>query len=113
MKAAIFAIAILGAGCGAIVNDDNSTVTLTAPEGVTLTVDGLKTPAGRVEISNKKPHIVIATDADGKVVGECQLDTTVMGRYIIADIFLSGLVPLAVDAFTGGWYRLDKTACAF
>jgi hypothetical protein len=112
MKAKILAIALLASGCGALVNDDNTTVTLSAPESVTLTVDGMKTPTGEVELSNKKPHVVMAYDKDGKVVGECHIDTTVMGRYIVADVIL-GLLPLAVDAFTGSWTRLDKSVCSF
>jgi hypothetical protein len=112
MKAKILAIALLTSGCGALVNDDNSTVTLSAPEGVTLTVDGMKTPAGETEMSNRKSHVVMAYDKDGKVIGECHVDTTVMARYIVADVFL-GLLPLAVDAFTGSWTRLDKGVCSF
>lgn len=111
MKTAIFAL-LMAAGCGTLVNDDNSTVTVTAPEDTKILVDGMQTPAGEVQLSNRKPHTITALDKDGKVIGSCQIDTTVMGRYIVADVFL-GLIPLAIDAFTSGWTRLDKTTCAF
>lgn len=112
MKTKIFAIVMLLSGCGTLFNEDNTEVTLSAPEGVTLTVDGMPTPAGKTLLSNKRSHVVTATNADGTLRGSCTIDTTVRGHYIVGDIFL-GLVPVIVDAVTGGWYDLDKTSCSF
>lgn len=100
------------AGCGTLFNEDNTEVTITAPDDVKIMVDGAPAPAGKTLLSNKRSHVITAINADGTTRGSCTIDTTVRAHYVIGDIFL-GLVPVIVDAVTGGWYDLDKNSCSF
>lgn len=110
----LIALAIVSAtaGCGTLFNEDSTDITITAPEGVKILVDGSPTPTGVTPLSNKKPHVVTAFDKDNNLVGTCNIDTTVRGKYLIGDLFL-GFWPVVIDVLTGGWYDLDKSSCSF
>jgi hypothetical protein len=89
-------LSLMSTACGAILNGGSST--LVAAPGIT--VDGMETP---VPVSKKTSHIVVYPDGH-----QCVIGSSASAGYIIADIFLTGLIGLVVDAATSDWSTLDN-----
>lgn len=100
MKKAIVLFTVLSSvGCGAILN--SSTATVNGPHGTT--VNGNPVP---VVVSQKASHQVSMPNGN-----TCVITSSASGGYIIADIFLTGLLGIVIDAATGAWKVLDAGAC--
>ena len=98
-------------GCGTLLNGGTGKVRVTSSAPGSVYVDGAKrgqTPI-TVELDAKKSHRIAVKTRDGRE-GSCALTSAAGGGWIILDI-LFGLLPLLVDAVTGGWSSLDKNAC--
>lgn len=108
MKAIAALIAL--AGCGTVFNDPKTEVEVVNPNGFSLTLDGLPVKGNTVSVDNRKDHMIVATDKDGKAVGSCDIVSHVQGRYVVGDIFL-GVLPIVVDALTGDWSQVEDTRC--
>jgi hypothetical protein len=85
--------------CGSMMNTQPALVAL--PPGATLYGH-----EGVVAVSKKQPHQVVL--ADGSV---CVLASNLSVGYILADVFLTGLIGIAVDAVTNDWRTLDAGGC--
>lgn len=99
IPALALSLVVAASGCGAILN--SSTATINGPAGAT--VDGAPVP---VVVSQKSAHVVRLPD--GQV---CTLGSSASGGYIIADIFLTGLLGLLIDGATGDWRTVDTDGC--
>ena len=102
----------LGAtGCGTLMGDRRAAVNLTSnPPGAEVYVDGVRmgvTPLD-VRVTTRGSHAIELRHAGH--TARCTLSAGVSGMWIAFDI-LFGLVPLAVDAATGGWHNLDYDGC--
>ncbi len=120
MKASLLSLVLL-AGCGALFNDDLVPLRITASPDTVIWVDGLQsmTPvgvspmSGTVMVAAHHAHFVTAY-RDGKLVGSCDVMTSVKARYVLGDILLIEMIfPIVIDAVTGDWGSPDRTECAF
>lgn len=98
MKASLLLV-VCALGCGTMMNTQPAIVTL--PPGAAI--DGVE---GTVAISKKQSHHVEL--ADGRL---CVLASKVSLGYVLADLFLTGLIGIAVDAATSDWRTIDATGC--
>ena len=107
----LLALALSIGGCGTVLGQRKAPVQLTSfPAGADVFVDGVhqgKTPV-EVTVSTEGTHH-IEFQLDGKR-GGCEVTGGVSGMWVAFDIAM-GLIPLAVDAATGGWRALDFDAC--
>jgi hypothetical protein len=104
-------LALLLAGCGTVIGKRQAPVQLTSsPAGADVYVDGVhrgKTPV-EVVVSTAGTHQIELRMGDR--VGRCQVEGGISGMWIALDLAM-GMIPLAVDAATGGWRTLDYDAC--
>ena len=63
-----------------------------------------------VELDNKQSHTIVISKQGYETVS-CILTAKVKGSIVVLDV-LAGLVPVIVDAATGGWKALDQTSCS-
>lgn len=94
-----FVLCLASAGCGAILN--SSTATVNGPAGTR--VNGNPVPT---IVSQKSSHQV--TMPDGRT---CVITSGASGGYVVADILLTGLLGVVIDAATGAWKTLDADSC--
>ncbi|MCC6993565.1 MAG: PEGA domain-containing protein [Deltaproteobacteria bacterium] len=109
--ALLASIAVTATGCGTLMGDRRAAVNLTSnPPGAEVYVDGVRmgvTPLD-VSVTTRGSHAIELRHA-GRTA-RCTIAGSVSGMWIAFDI-LFGLVPLAVDAATGGWHGLDYDGC--
>ena len=101
------------AGCGTLFIPANTDVTVHSnPVEATVTIDGVDhgTTPVTLNLNNKKPHTIIISKPGYDSV-TCQLNTKIKGSVVVLDV-LGGLLPVVVDAATGGWKKLEKTECS-
>ena len=100
-------IALLLAGCGTIMHGSTQAVGIgSTPTGATVTVDNAslgKTPV-IATLSRKDQHIV-KIELDGYLPFESTITRSVSG-WVWGNIVFGGLIGLAVDAISGGLYKL-------
>jgi len=105
---AILVVCITIVGCGTIVQGTTQQVSFTSdPAGADVEVNGLdkgETPV-TVELSRKDSHTV-KFDLAGYQPYELAVNRKVSG-WVVGNIVFGGLIGLAVDAATGGMYKLD------
>jgi hypothetical protein len=110
-KPLVLALAVALGGCGTVMQKKQAPVRLTSfPAGADVYVDGVhhgKTPV-EVAVSTEGAHR-IDFQLDGRT-GSCQVKGGISGMWVALDIAM-GLIPLVVDAATGGWRTLDYDAC--
>ncbi len=95
-------------GCGLILSGNKGDVYINSnPDGAKVYIDGLyfgKTPIALTLKSNK--DYLIEFRKDGYEKQTRIVNSSIAGGYIILDV-LFGLVPIVIDAATGGWCTLD------
>jgi hypothetical protein len=105
------ALPLVGGGCGTVLGKGRAPVQLTSsPAGADVYVDGVhqgRTPV-EVTVSTSGAHR-IEFQLDGRT-GTCEVEGGVSGMWVALDIAM-GLIPLVVDAATGGWRGLDFDTC--
>lgn len=108
---ALFAFAFAVSGCGTLLGKRQAPVKLTSmPSGADVYLDGVhvgKTPV-EVAVATSGKHRIEFQYAGQSA--SCAVSGGVSGMWVAFDIMM-GLVPLAVDAATGGWRGLDYDAC--
>ncbi len=116
MKTRVFALvvclgiasAVFMAGCASIMHGTSQDVGISStPTGATITVDGQikgTTPAA-VKLSRKDTHTV-KIELPGYLPFESMITRHVSG-WVWGNIIFGGLIGLAVDAMTGGLYKLS------
>lgn len=97
--ATVVAAGYLASGCGAILN--SNTAVVNGPPGTR--VNGAPVPA---IINQKTSNQVVFPD--GRT---CIITSSASAGYIIADILLTALLGVIIDAATGGWKVADADAC--
>ncbi len=102
---------LVSSGCGAIFTPSSALVTLTSePDGAEVRVDGF--PVGRTPlqtyVSNRRHHHV-TFEYGGQETG-CILEASVGAGWVVLDVLL-GLIPVVIDAATGGWTTLNDGGC--
>jgi hypothetical protein len=113
----VVGLAILGplsltlSGCGAILTGTRQQVKVgSEPAGATVRVD----PAGeKAEFTtpatialDKKSNYVLRFSAPGYADQQVGVEKHLRGGILVADILLTGLIGVVVDAATGGWNGL-------
>ena len=105
-------VALLLVGCGTLFIPATKDVAIySEPVEARVSIDGVDhglTPL-TVELDNKKSHS-IEISKDGYETMSCVLTAKVKGSIVVLDV-LGGLVPIIIDAATGGWKALNKTTC--
>ncbi len=95
------------AGCATLFNSGTQQLSIEANPGAPIVVDGLevgKSP-GVVEVSSHVDHDIVVGGRG------CHLDAEVGVGWVIADIFLTGLIGVVVDAVTGDWRSIHASEC--
>ena len=95
------------AGCATIMNQTTQAVGIASnPTGASVTVDG--TPHGKTPVVAKlsrKDHHIVRLELAGYQPYEATLTRHVSG-WVWGNVVFGGLIGLAVDALTGGLYKL-------
>jgi len=98
-------------GCGTIVNGSNQDIAVAStPTGATVSVDGARswtTPA-TISMQRKSAH-TIEISMEGYEPYQMQVTRSTSG-WIWGNIIFGGLIGIAVDASTGGLYKLSPEA---
>ena len=101
-------LSLLVAGCASIMHGTSQDIGFSStPTGATITVDNQthgKTPSV-VKLSRKDHHLV-RIDLDGYQPFEVTITRSVSG-WVWGNIVFGGLIGLAVDAISGGLYKLS------
>ena len=102
------AIALTAIGCGTIIHGTTQQVGVSSsPSGADVVVDRIdqgSTPV-TVDLSRKDKHTV-KLSLDGYQPHEMIINRKVSG-WVVGNIIFGGLIGLAVDAATGGMYKLS------
>ena len=99
-------------GCGLLFLSSEKDILLdTEPAQAEIWIEGVKvgTTPMTISLSNREDHR-ITFRKDGFDDITCHLDRKIHNGILVLDI-LSGLVPVIVDAATGGWYRIPEDSC--
>ena len=98
--------------CGLLFLSSEKDITLTtSPDAAEVWVQGVRmgTTPMQIELDNRSSHI-ITFKKEGYEDSSCQLNATVHGGIVVLDV-LAGLVPVIIDAATGGWKRIPEDTC--
>lgn len=98
--------------CGLLFLSSEKDITLTtSPDAAEVWVQGVRmgTTPMQIELDNRSSHI-ITFKKEGYEDISCQLNATVHGGIVVLDV-LAGLVPVIIDAATGGWKRIPEDTC--
>ena len=105
---AAFMVALAIAACASIIHGTHQDVGITSvPPGASVTVDNIqygKTPV-IAKLTRKDNHIV-RIELPGYQAFDATLTRSVSG-WVWGNIVFGGLIGLAVDAISGGLYKLD------
>ena len=103
----LLSLAVLLAGCGTIMNGSYQKIGVSSnPTGASVTIDGIdvgKTPV-ILELKRNDDHMIRLT-LDGYAPFDMPIKCKVSG-WVWGNIVFGGLLGLAVDAITGGMYKL-------
>ena len=97
-------------GCGTIFGGTTELVSIqTTPPGVSVTtvpVTGTLTTPASVALERKNSY-TLTFMAEGYESSEFQIQRQMRTGILVADVLLTGLIGVVVDAVTGGWYKLE------
>lgn len=100
-------VAVLLVSCGTIIHGTSQDVGISSsPTGAKVTIDNKeygKTPT--TATLKRKDHHVVKIELEGYQVYETNLTRKVSG-WIAGNILFGGIIGLAVDAISGGMYKL-------
>jgi hypothetical protein len=100
---------ILFIGCATIFKGSTEGINFTSqPQDADVIVNGVDLGKTPIEINLKTNKIyTIEFKKEGFGTKTVVLNNSVSGGYVVLDI-LGGLLPVVIDAATGGWYTLDQ-----
>ena len=82
------------------------------PVAAQITINGVThgiTPM-QVTLSSRDDHTIVISK-EGYQTVSCVINRKVSGTIVVLDV-LTGLVPVIIDASTGGWYKLESDVCS-
>lgn len=104
------ALALLQSSCAAILAPKTTDVPInTQPQQAEVIIDGVArgmTPM-HLELANNRTYVIVLRKA-GYPDMVYELRNSVGAGWIVADVLLTGLIGVAIDAGTGAWYSLDE-----
>jgi hypothetical protein len=102
--------AFLGTGCGTIFNGTRQTIQVqSAPAGAkveTAPPSGTFTTPTQLDLERKNSY-VLTFSKEGYSPATFNIQNHSKGGIIVADVLLTGLIGVIIDAVTGGWYGLS------
>ena len=104
-------VAIVTTGCGALMQGTSQTIPVqSSPNSVSMDVAGVSymTPTS-LELQRKNEYI-LNFSKEGYDSAQIRVTKHLSGGYLIADVLLTGLIGVIVDAATGAWYNLKPEA---
>ena len=107
----VLAICLL-AGCGTLFLSKTASVQIDSdPVEATVLMNGGVVGVTPLELTlpTGESH-VLTFSKEGYQTVTCTINRKVSTTILVLDV-LGGLVPVIVDAVTGGWYKLDKDSC--
>ena len=110
----IFVLLVLlsTSSCGTLLlSSEKEIMMVSSPDAAEVWVDGARvgTTPMQLELNNRTSHNIVFKK-EGYSDMSCQLNSTVHGGIVVLDV-LAGLVPVIVDAATGGWKRIPEDSC--
>jgi len=109
------AAAFLLTGCGAIMHGTRQTIELqSSPSGAKIATNpeqGTFTTPSSLNLERKNDYL-ITFSMPGYAPATLNLHKSIGTGTLIADIFLGGLVGVAVDGLTGAWYGLSPESAS-
>ena len=107
---ALFVLLIPISGCGTIFGGTTEIVRVTsAPAQASLTTQpptGTTTTPASLSLQRKNSYVLTAS-LDGYRPAELQIRQEMRVGVLVADVLLTGLLGVVVDAVTGGWWNLE------
>ena len=104
---AVFGTLILTSGCATIIHGGKQEVSISSnPSSAIVTIDNQE--AGKTPLTtslSRKDHHTVKVSLDGFMPYETKFTRKVDG-WIAGNIIFGGIIGLAVDAITGGMYKL-------
>ena len=108
--AAVLAAACSLAGCGTIFGGTTEIIRITSsPAQARLTTQpatATATTPASLELQRKHSYVVTAS-LDGYRPADLQIRQEMRVVALLADVILTGLIGVVVDAVTGGWWNLE------
>lgn len=110
-SAALFATLIVGlTGCATIFHGSNEDISVqSSPAGAKVTTTpstGTYTTPTELNLARKNSYVLDFT-APGYSTASFNIQNSISGGYVVADVLLTGLVGVVVDGLTGAWYNLS------
>lgn len=98
---------VLFTGCAAISQGTKQTIPVqTSPNAVSVGVSGMSyTTPTTLELERKNEY-VLSFSKEGYESAQVRITKHLSGGYLVADILLTGLLGVVIDAATGAWYNL-------
>lgn len=107
----LVSLALLQAGCAAMLASKTATIPIdSSPSQAEVFVDGVSrgfTPL-HLDLEPKRSYTIVLKK-EGQADTVYELHNSVGAGWVVADVLLTALVGVIVDASTGAWYQLDET----
>jgi PEGA domain len=108
MCAMVLAAAMASTGCGTMFGGSRQLIQAASiPEGATVAAAGTAGSRTPTSLSlERKNNYVLEFSAPGYTTQRVDVQKSLRGGIVVLDI-LGGVLPVIVDAITGGWYKLS------
>lgn len=106
--AMVLAAAMTSTGCGTMFGGSRQLIQAASiPEGATVAAAGTAGSRTPTSLSlERKNNYVLEFSAPGYTTQRVDVQKSLRGGIVVLDI-LGGVLPVIVDAITGGWYKLS------
>lgn len=108
----VFLVLLSTSSCGTLLLQNEKDITLTtSPDAAEVWIQGVRmgiTPM-QIKLDNRSSHL-ITFRKEGHSDVSCQLNATVHGGIVVLGV-ITGLVPVIIDAATGGYKRIPRDTC--
>jgi hypothetical protein len=109
--AILTSLAVSGSGCGLVMGGGSRQVVraTSSPDGALVTTSPetaeTRTPAA-LNLERKNSYVLTFTK-EGYAPAKAELQRSTRAGIVVADVLLTGLIGVVVDAATGSWYKLS------
>lgn len=112
-KSLVLVTAFLLSGCGAIMHGSRQNISVqSSPQGATIQTTpatGTFTTPTNLVLERKHSYVLTFTTA-GYTAGTFNIQNNISVGVVVADVLLTGLIGVIIDAATGAWYNLTPEA---